>query len=95
MFFIVEINFLGINDTVILFSLGGPLCWTSDWLGYFLALKSFMNGVAALFILPLLVFCNVKDTTILIVGLVSGAAGLVFMGLSTTTWMMFIGALIS
>ena len=91
MFFVVEINFLGITDTVILYSLGPPLCWTSDWLGYFLALKAFLNGLGALFVLPLLVFCNVRDTTILIVGLISGAAGLVLMGLSTTTWIMFIG----
>ena len=90
-FFVVEINFMGITDTVILYSLGSPLCWKSDFIGYFLALKVFFNGVVTLFVLPLLTLAGFADTTIILVGLVSGAAGLVLMGFASKTWIMFLG----
>jgi len=93
-FFVVEINFLGITDTVILFALGHPLCWSSDLIGYFLALKVFLNGFATLFILTFLVYLTVSDTLIIMVGMVAGATALVIMGLATESWMMFIGMLI-
>lgn len=91
MFFIVEINFLGITDTVVLYTLGEPLCWSPDWIGYFLALKVFLNGLAALLVLPVLVYFKMPDTVIVMVGLVASAGALVLMGLATHTWMMLIG----
>ena len=94
-FFVVEINFLGITDTVILFALGDPLCWKSDLIGYFLALKVFLNGFATLFILPFLVYYGMSDTAIILVGMVAGAASLLLMGFANHTWIMFIGTLLS
>ena len=91
MFFVVEINFLGISDTAVLFALGEPLCWGTDTIGYFLAAKVFMNGVATLLLLPLFSLIGFRDITLLVVGLVAGGAGLALMGSSTHTWMMFIG----
>lgn len=91
MFFVIEINFLGINDTVILFSLGRPLCWGTETIGYFLASKVFLNGVAALLVLPILSLIGFGDAFLVVLGLVSGGAGLVIMGLSSHTWMMFLG----
>ena len=91
MFFIVEINFLGITDTVILFALGSPLCWGTALIGYFLAAKVFMNGLATLFLLPLLSLLGVGDSLLVAGGLVAGGAALVLMGLATHTWMMFLG----
>ena len=92
MFFIVEINFLGISDIVILYSLNRPLCWSSNWIGYFLAAKVFFNGVAALFLLPVLTtFLNAADTTIIFFGLVSGIGALITMGTATHTWIMMLG----
>lgn len=90
-FFIVEINFLGITDVVILYTIGEPLCWTSDFIGYFLALKLFFNGISLLVILPILLAIGLSDTIILSLGLISGSSALVIMGLSTHTWMMFLG----
>ena len=91
MFFVVEINFLGITDVVIFYSLGEPLCWSPDFIGYFLALKIFLSGLGSLFLLPLLSAVGLSDTIIILFGLASGAAALVIMGLATKTWMMFIG----
>jgi MFS family permease len=90
-FFIVEINFLGITDIVILYTIGEPLCWASDMIGYFLALKLFFNGISLLIILPILLAIGLSDTVILSLGLISGSSALVIMGLSTHTWMMFLG----
>lgn len=94
-FFVVEINFLGITDTVILYALGDPLCWKSDLIGYFLALKVFLNGFATLFILPFLVYYGMSDTAIIMVGMIAGAASLLLMGFANHTWIMFIGTYIS
>lgn len=90
-FFVVEINFLGIMDVVILFALRDPLCWSMKIIGYFLALKVFLNGISSLFVLPLLSAMLVSDAVIILVGLISGAVSLIVMGLATKTWMMFIG----
>ena len=90
-FFIVEINFLGITDVVILYTIGEPLCWASDFIGYFLALKLFFNGISLLVILPILLAIGLSDTVIISLGLISGSSALVIMGLSTHTWMMFLG----
>lgn len=91
MFFVVEINFLGITDVVIFYSLGEPLCWSPDFIGYFLALKVFLSGLGSLLLLPLLSAVGLPDTVIILFGLASGSAALVIMGLATQTWMMFIG----
>ena len=93
-YFVVEINFTGITDVVIFYSLGKPLCWSADLIGYFLALKIFLNGMASLLLLPLLSAIGMSDTIIILVGLVSGAAALVVMGIATTTWIMFTGELV-
>lgn len=90
-FAVVEINFLGITDVVFLYALGKPLCWGTSLIGYFLALKVFCNGLASLFVLPLMVALRVSDASVVMIGLISGSAGLVLMGVATETWMMFLG----
>ncbi len=90
-FFVVEINFLGITDIVILYTMGEPFCWESDLVGYLLALKVFLNAVAALFVLPLLVHLGVPDTGIVMLGLLAGGGALVLLGISRYTWMLFTG----
>lgn len=89
--FIVEINFLGVTDIVILYSIN-RLCWSSQWIGYFLGSKVFFNAIAALVFLPFIttVF-KVSDTAIVFFGLVSSIGALVTMGTATQTWMMFLG----
>ena len=89
-FLILELNFLGIIDTVILYALS-RLCWDSKTIGYFLAEKSGFNAIAALLVLPLLVRFRVSDPVIGIIGLLFGSAALVVMGFATQTWIMFIG----
>ena len=91
-FLVVEINFIGLSDVIVLFSLGKPLCWSSDLIGYFLSLKVALNGLAALFVLPFL-SKKVTDPVIIIVGLFSGAAALIIMGFAYHIWIMFAGKL--
>ena len=80
------------HAVIVLFSLGRPLCWSSDLIGYFLALKVALNGLAALFVLPFL-SKKVTDPVVVIVGLVSGAAALIIMGFAYHIWIMFAGKL--
>ena len=91
-FLVVEINFIGLSDVIVLYSLGKPLCWSSDLIGYFLSVKVALNGLAALFVLPLL-SRKLTDPIIIIIGLFSGAAALIIMGFSYHTWIMFTGKL--
>ena len=90
-FLTVEMNFMGINDIVVLYTLSRPLCWAPELIGYFLAGKVFMNGMAALLVLPCLSYCKVPDTVIVLIGLLSGAVALVTMGAASHTWVMVIG----
>jgi len=93
-FMFVEINFLGLSDVVVLFSLGKPLCWSPENIGYFLSLKVAFNGFASLFLLPLL-SKKLKDTVIIIVGLLSGAVALVVLGLSYYSWIILTGKVLN
>lgn len=90
-FLFVEINFSGITDIAVLYSIGKPLCWEPDIIGYFLASKVFFNGLASVFILPILLALHLNDAIITLVGLIAGAASLILMGVATKTWIMFIG----
>lgn len=90
-FAVVEINFLGITDVVFLYAMGRPLCWGASMVGYFLALKVFCNGLASLFVLPVMLALHVSDTVITMVGLVSGSLGLLMMGVADRSWIMFLG----
>ena len=94
-FFVVEINFLGITDVVIIYAHGEPLCWNFDLIGYFLAAKVFLNGIASLIFLPILGSLKVPDTMIVLIGLLAGAAALLIMGLASVTWVMFLGEYVS
>lgn len=93
-FFIVELNFLGITDTVILYTLGEPLCWSYDLVGYFLAASVFLNGVVSLFVLPFLTWTKVQDTSIVLFGLIAGAGSLLIMSFATKNWLMFLAPVI-
>lgn len=89
-FFLIEVNFLGITDIVILYTIN-RLCWPSDYIGFFLGSKVLCNAMAAILILPLLTLCQVTDSVIVLIGLISGIGSLVTMGTANTTWMMLLG----
>ena len=93
-FMFVEINFLGLSDVVVLFSLGKPLCWSPENIGYFLSLKVAFNGFASLFLLPIL-SKKLKDTVIVIIGLLSGAVALVVLGFSYYSWIILTGKVLN
>ena len=90
-FFIVEINFMAISDTVVVYALGRPLCWPPRLIGYFLAGKILMNGIASLVVLPLFSWCGLPDTVIIIFGLISGIVSLVAIGSAHVAWVMMMG----
>ena len=92
-FVLVSINFAGIIDVVTLYVFDWPLCWSSKQLGYFLASKMGMNGVAILLFLPLLKKVGLSDLAVINIGLVSGVASLILMGLASHAWMMYLGKL--
>lgn len=93
-FLVVEINFIGLSDVIVLYSLGKPLCWSSDLIGYFLSAKVALNGIAALFLLPIL-SKKLTDSVIVMIGLLSGAIALIIMGFAYHTWIMFTGKVIT
>lgn len=90
-FLIVEINFMAISDIVVVYALGRPLCWVPRLVGYYLAGKVLMNGVASILVLPLLSWCGLSDAVIILFGLLSGMASLVIMGSARVTWVMMLG----
>ena len=87
--------YLGILDIQYLFALAEPLCWGVDLLGYFSAYVVTTNGLASMFLLPLLTFLGFPDALIVCVGLISAILLLVGMGIATQTWVMFFGESLS
>ena len=94
-FFTVQMIYLGILDIQYLFALAEPLCWGVDLLGYFSAYVVATNGLASMFLLPLLTFLGFPDALIVCVGLISAILLLVGMGIATQTWVMFFGESLS
>ncbi|XP_064022471.1 proton-coupled folate transporter isoform X2 [Pogoniulus pusillus] len=87
-FLLVTVHF-GAKDIFVLYELGFPLCWTSDFIGYgsaanYLAYLSSLGG------LRLLQLC-LKDSWVAEIALVSNIAGLVVISIATTTAVMFTG----
>jgi PCFT/HCP family folate transporter-like MFS transporter 1/3 len=93
-FFCASINFAGMLDVVVLYVYDWPLCWSSDRLGYFMALKLGTNGVSTLVLLPLMKSRGLSDFSVIYLGLTFGAGSLVLMGLASHTWMMYLGEII-
>lgn len=91
-FFATQMIFLGLNDIDYLFALGAPLSWDHETLGFFAAYLLGMNGLSNMIVLPLLSCCKVSDYVIACMGLLSGIALLVGVGVSTQTWHMFVAA---
>jgi PCFT/HCP family folate transporter-like MFS transporter 1/3 len=89
-FFCASINFAGMLDVVVLYVYDWPLCWSSDRLGYFMALKLGTNGVSTLVLLPLMKSRGLSDFSVIYLGLTFGAGSLVLMGLASHTWMMYL-----
>ena len=69
-----------------------PLGWDPTMYGYFSGFDTALSGLCLLLALPLLTkVAKVKDTVLILAASVSNMAANVMMGLSTTTWMVFMG----
>ena len=90
-FFCGSLNFAGMLDVVVLYVYDWPLCWSSDRLGYFMALKMGTNGVSTLLLLPLMKLSGLSDFSVIYLGLIFGTGSLVLMGLASHTWIMYLG----
>jgi PCFT/HCP family folate transporter-like MFS transporter 1/3 len=85
----------GENDVLLLYLKRFPRSWSYTLYGYFSGAQNLTRGAAVLLLLPLLKRgAKLRDTTLVLAGLVSKMAGLLVLGLSQSTWMVFIGQFI-
>eukprot|EP00914_Ancora_sagittata_P001415 GHVO01003687.1.p1 GENE.GHVO01003687.1~~GHVO01003687.1.p1 ORF type:complete len:482 (+),score=17.98 GHVO01003687.1:114-1559(+) len=67
-----------------------PLSWTPTMFGHFSGLNAGLRGVCLLVALPLMKkYARMTDTSIMIIGSVSGVFSLVVFGFSSKTWMVY------
>lgn len=81
----------GQMDTLLLFVSHSPLSWSYSLYGYLQGLHNGLRGLLLISLLPLLKKVGFRDSTLVLTGLVSKVAGLVLLGLSSKTWMVFLG----
>ena len=83
----------GENDILLLYLKRSPRSWSFTTYGYYKGSENFSRGLAVLLFLPLLKKIPLRDTTLILAGLVSKAAGLTLLGLARQTWTIFLGRL--
>lgn len=79
-------------DILLLYLRRDPLGWSQSLFGYFKGMENLLRGLMLLLVLPLFKKkLHVRDTTVVIGGILSKVVGLVLMGLATQTWLVFLG----
>ena len=75
-----------------LYFLGTPLCWSTSIIGYFFGLSYFCMILGATVVLTVFTtFFHMRDSTIVLVGILSFIAEFVYLTFVTSTWSMFLG----
>ena len=75
-----------------LYFLGTPLCWSTSIIGYFFGLSYFCMILGATIVLTVFTtFFHMRDTTIVLLGILSFIAEFVYLAFVTSTWSMFLG----
>ncbi|PVD36316.1 hypothetical protein C0Q70_03295 [Pomacea canaliculata] len=88
---ILQLATTGENDVLYLFLVRSPRSFSKTKYGYFSGAQNFTRAVAVLLLLPLLkTFTQLRDTTLIMAGIVSKVAGLVVLGLAKEQWLVFI-----
>ncbi|XP_021362461.1 solute carrier family 46 member 3-like [Mizuhopecten yessoensis] len=77
------------SDIEILYSLNFPFCWSSVKIGYYRAVKDFVQMFIGVMVIKLLHVCT-TDEIICIIRCISGIASLVLMAFASNDWMMYL-----
>ncbi|XP_048259081.1 solute carrier family 46 member 3-like isoform X7 [Haliotis rufescens] len=76
------------SDVLLLYTRRAPLSWSQTMFGYYKGLENFTRSLTLVTVMPL---CRkMRDTTLGLWGLASKIIGLVVMGFSETTWLLFL-----
>ncbi|XP_071081154.1 lysosomal proton-coupled steroid conjugate and bile acid symporter SLC46A3-like [Haliotis cracherodii] len=87
-FVILELGTSCEIDVLFLYTRRAPLSWTPTTFGYYKGLENFTRSLTLVIVLPL---CRtMRDTTLGLWGLASKIIGLVMIGLSPWTWLVFL-----
>ncbi|KAL4238583.1 hypothetical protein ACF0H5_003290 [Mactra antiquata] len=93
--FCLMLDTAGEGDILLIYTRYHPFNWSQTKLGLYKGLESFLRGLAVLTLLPLLkVKMKVKDTAIIIIGLLSKIALLIMLGVANSTALLFIGSVL-
>ncbi|ESO94309.1 hypothetical protein LOTGIDRAFT_232543 [Lottia gigantea] len=85
----------GENDVMFLYVTRAPLSWSRTLYGYFKGSENFLRGAMLLTVLPVLKFrFHLRDTSIIIIGLISKFVGFIFYSFRITE-VIFTGAVMS
>ena len=81
----------GIGDVQYLYLTNLPLCWTPSLIGYFSAFRYVTGWFAALILVPVFSkFLHFRDTTVVIIAMLTMAPSLVVEAFATKSWVMFL-----
>ena len=84
--------FAGQGDIILIYTRHTPLTWDQTTLGLFTGTESFLRGIGVLVILPICKkLLTARDTSLLIVGLLSKICSLILLGFGVNKVIMFWG----
>lgn len=86
---ILAIAVMGINGVVNLYTLHSPLCFSPEYVGYFLAFRQFMHGAGGVTAIKVFGMC-LSDANVSRIAILSYIGFLVWLGFSKTLLMVFI-----
>lgn len=96
MIFSLNMVTAGEMDIILIFTRHPPLSWSQTTLGLYKGTESFLRGLAILTLLPLIKKrLHVRDSVVIILGLVSRIVSLIVLGTGTTTTILFAGTVFS
>ena len=87
---ITAIAVMGISGVVNLYTLHSPLCFSPEYVGYFLAFRQFMHGAGGVTAIKVFGMC-LSDANVSRIAVMSYIGFLVWLGFSKTLLMVFIG----
>ncbi|XP_045187202.2 proton-coupled folate transporter-like [Mercenaria mercenaria] len=91
--FVLMLVSVGEADILLIYTRRRPFEWSQTTYALYRGLESFLRGIAVLTLLPILKRqFKTRDTTFMILGLVSKTAALVVLGVGNSTAVLFIGA---
>ena len=90
-FELLVMNYIGVKDFLVLYTMHQPLCWTSDFYGYFMAARDGARTFSLTSFAIISQFWQPPDRRVVQVGVFAMICYLITISMASATWIMYLG----